>query len=74
MIVPSMKRAIVDTFEALFSEVDEMDTICNQFELFGYDFMISEDLSVYLIEVNTNPCLETEPCSLLQRLIPQVLD
>jgi len=45
----------------------------NQFELFGYDFMIDEDLKVYLIEVNTNPCLET-PCALLQRLIPQVLD
>ena len=45
----------------------------NQFELFGYDFMIDEDCKVYLIEVNTNPCLET-PCALLQRLITQVLD
>ena len=37
----------------------------NQFELFGYDFMIDEDLKVYLIEVNTNPCLETASCPLL---------
>lgn len=36
----------------------------NNFELLGYDFMIDEELKVYLIEVNTNPCLE-QPCNLL---------
>jgi tubulin---tyrosine ligase len=35
--------------------------------------MIDEDFSVKLIEVNTNPCLET-PCSLLQSLISSVID
>jgi tubulin--tyrosine ligase len=39
----------------------------------GFDFMLDEDLNLTLIEVNTNPCLET-PCFLLQRLIPQLLD
>lgn len=29
----------------------------HNFELFGLDFMIDEDLNVNLIEVNTNPCL-----------------
>jgi tubulin---tyrosine ligase len=43
------------------------------FELFGYDFMLDEQLNVYLIEVNTNPCLET-PCSLLASIISSVLD
>lgn len=42
--------------------------------MFGYDFMIDEDCKVYLIEVNTNPCLDTSPCPLLQRLITQALD
>jgi D-alanine-D-alanine ligase-like ATP-grasp enzyme len=28
------------------------------FELFGYDFIIDGDFGVWLIEVNTNPCLE----------------
>ena len=45
----------------------------NQFELLGYDFMIDQNMKLYLIEVNTNPCLET-PCPLLQKLIPNVLD
>ena len=35
--------------------------------------MVTEDFNVYLIEVNTNPCLET-PCSLLSRIISSVLD
>ena len=42
--------------------------------MFVYDFMIDEDLNVILIEVNTNPCLDTSPCPLLNRLITQVLD
>lgn len=31
--------------------------------------MIDEDFKTYLIEVNTNPCMETSS-SLLSRLIP----
>lgn len=45
----------------------------NQFELLGYDFMIDQNMKLYLIEVNTNPCLET-PCPLLQKLISNTLD
>ena len=45
----------------------------NCFEIFGYDFMIDEDFKIYLIEVNTNPCLETS-CPLLARIISEMLD
>lgn len=34
---------------------------CNkqyQYELFGYDFMIDTSGKLWLIEVNSNPCLE----------------
>lgn len=43
------------------------------FELFGLDFMIDEHFQTWLIEVNTNPCLEL-CCPLLARLIPSMLE
>lgn len=43
------------------------------FEIFGYDFMIDEDFKPWLIEVNTNPCLELSS-PLLARLIPSMLE
>ena len=35
--------------------------------------MIDDDFRIYLIEVNTNPCLE-QGCPLLTRLIPNMVD
>ena len=35
--------------------------------------MLDEDFKVYLIEVNTNPCIETNS-PLLSRLIPDMID
>ena len=32
----------------------------NSFELFGYDFMVDEDLRVWLIEVNSSPSMDTK--------------
>ena len=43
------------------------------FEVFGLDFMIDEDLKTYLIEVNTNPCLELSS-PLLARILPSMID
>jgi len=43
------------------------------FEIFGYDFMIDYELKPWLIEVNTNPCLE-ESNKLLGMLVPRMLD
>ena len=43
------------------------------FELFGFDFFIDNDYNVFLIEVNTNPCLE-ESSQLLAKLLPRLLD
>jgi len=48
---------------------------CNKscFELFGYDLMVDTNKKVWLIEVNTNPCLE-ESSNLLKSYIPRMLD
>jgi tubulin--tyrosine ligase len=43
------------------------------FELFGYDFLVDSDYETWLIEVNTNPCLE-ESSPLLQVLIPRMIN
>jgi Tubulin-tyrosine ligase family len=42
------------------------------FEVFGYDFIIDSDLATWLIECNTNPCIELSS-PLLERLIPEML-
>ena len=49
-----IKNIVITSFE---SARYEMDYRCNSFELFGYDFMIDEDLNVYLIEVNGSPAM-----------------
>ena len=75
VIWPQMTEAIKCTLQALWQKIQDLnksgETVNNKhnnFELLGYDFMIDENLKVYLIEVNTNPCLET-PCNLQQRII-----
>ncbi len=30
----------------------------HSFEIFGFDYIIDSELNVWLIEVNTNPCIE----------------
>jgi hypothetical protein len=45
----------------------------NTFEVYGYDFMLDDDFKTYLIEVNTNPCLELNT-PLLARLIPNMME
>ena len=39
----------------------------------GLDFMIDSDFKPWLIEINTNPCLETSG-SVLTKLIPSLLE
>lgn len=41
----------------------------NSFCVFGYDFMIDEDLNVWLIEVNTSPSMDTST-KVTERMVP----
>lgn len=43
------------------------------FELFGYDFIVDNDFNLWLIEVNTNPCIE-ESSELLKVLLRWMLE
>ena len=42
------------------------------FELLGFDFMIDEDMRVWLIEVNINPALHSN-CKVLRDVIPPMV-
>lgn len=52
-----------ESVRATYAILDENRKEHN-FELLGLDFMIDEDFKPWLIEINTNPCLELS-CSLL---------
>ena len=67
-----MKKIAQISLKSVFGNMDPYK-LDNSFELFGLDYMIDEDFKVYLIEVNTNPCLEISS-TLLARLIPNMID
>ena len=71
-IVEEMKKLVTLTF---LSSRDHFSTQnkSSSFEIFGFDFIIDESFKTWLIEVNTNPCLE-ESSPLLKSLLPRMLD
>jgi tubulin monoglycylase TTLL3/8 len=62
----------LDTIRAVYGKIDPRRR-SNSFELFGLDFMIDDNFKLWLIEVNTNPCLELS-CPLLSRIIPSLVE
>ena len=56
-IVPSMKEMIIKSIYSVRKTIDPYKRkYCS--EMFGYDFILDEDFNTFMIEVNTNPCLE----------------
>ena len=67
-----MHEVVIKTFNAVRRTIDpNRRKFC--FELFGYDFILDEDFNSWLIEVNTNPCLE-ESSDLLKRILPRMIE
>lgn len=71
-ILPKIKKIVKDTILASYYQIDKNRRM-NCFEIFGYDFMIDSDFKPWLIEVNTNPCLELASLT-LRILIPTMLE
>jgi hypothetical protein len=72
MVYPKMKQLATDAIHASALNIDPERRVGN-FEVFGLDFMIDEAYNVWLIEINTNPCLETN-CQVLNQIIPQFIE
>lgn len=71
-IWPRIRQLMSDSFQAVSRHVDPHRRK-HTFEVLGYDFMIDDKFKVWLIEVNTNPCLALSS-TYLARLIPSMLD
>lgn len=71
-VVPKMKQMAQDSMRAVSRKVDPNRKTFTM-EIFGYDFMIDEDLNPWMIEVNTNPCFELSS-PYLARLIPAMVE
>ena len=70
-LVEQMKSIIVMTMKSVRRKLNpEANNMC--FELFGFDFIVDEKFKTWLIEVNTNPCLE-ESSKLLKMLLPRMI-
>jgi hypothetical protein len=67
-----MKEIIIKTCYSVRKTIDPHRRNFT-FELFGYDFILDENFNTWLIEVNTNPCLE-ESSKLLKDLLPRMIE
>ncbi|XP_033209779.1 tubulin glycylase 3A-like isoform X2 [Belonocnema kinseyi] len=70
LIYPGMKQGLVGS---LLASQEAMDRRKNSFELYGADFMVMEDFSVWLIEINSHPDMSSSS-SVTTRLCRQVME
>ena len=71
-LVDDIKFVVTKTIDSVKRKLDP-NKRTGSFEILGYDFMVDNDLTVWLIEVNTNPCLD-ESSSILKAILPRMLD
>lgn len=71
-IVSIMKNQIVTSLMAVKGKLNVKGRQ-GCFEIFGYDFIIDAGFKPWLIEANTNPCLELSS-PLLEQIIPRMLE
>lgn len=72
VVIPQIKHILKKIMKKQAGRLNPRNN-SGSFELFGFDFMIDAELKVWLIEGNTNPCLE-ESNSYMSRLIPRMIN
>ena len=70
--LPKMKAIIKHSLLSVRKKLNP-NNIDFSFELFGYDFIMDADFNLWLIEVNTNPCLE-ESSKLLKHYLRRMVE
>jgi len=71
-LVPQLKHLMADAICATHRKLNPV-SVDHCFQVLGFDFMVDASFRAWLIEVNSNPCLEL--CNAyLARLIPKMLD
>lgn len=71
-ILPQMKKLMKTSMQSVFLNIDFKKRL-NCMEIFGYDFMLDANGKLWLIEVNTNPCLELSS-RYLSLIIPAMIE
>ena len=69
---PTMKNLAEDAIRSVYMRLDPLKDSYN-FELYGLDFMLDSSFKPWLIEVNTNPCLEISGI-VLAKIIPNLIE
>ncbi|XP_030761427.1 tubulin glycylase 3A-like isoform X2 [Sitophilus oryzae] len=70
VIFPGMRQSIIC---AMLASQDTMDRRPNTFEIYGADFILSEDFTPWLLEINCSPDLSFST-SVTSRLCPQCME
>ncbi|EGR29319.1 tubulin-tyrosine ligase family protein, putative [Ichthyophthirius multifiliis] len=71
-IIQRIKEIISLSFNSVKNKINILERkYC--FEIFGYDFIIDNYFNTWLIEVNTNPCLE-QSSEIVSNLLKRMLD
>jgi len=66
-LLPQMKDIVTTTLKSVQEAWSSTEGHSSSFQLLGYDFLIDEDLRVWLLEVNNNPLMQPS-CYVLERL------
>jgi len=69
-LVKHMDRIVIDSLKSVSDVVDNRPA---SFELYGYDFMIDEDLRPWLIEVNSSPDM-SKNAPILKKIVFEAVD
>ena len=70
-ILPRMKEKIYLSYLSVKDKLNPRNRHYS-FEIFGYDFIIDNLFNIFLLEVNTNPCIE-ESSTILEVYLPRML-